>query len=180
MKKLLTKLPYVAMIAILFLPFVLIILPMISFDRTPPTCPIEEEERQQEEMYFVLSRVMERYFLLHMDIDYETGRGVHFSPGLATQRLVDMYNYISQNLNPPIQFDGRDIVVDDIFENTIELRDFVEDIERRLSQAPFANWLFLSAWNNGYIDHDDVDGCWRGNGDWSKQIDERIAQRNER
>ena len=96
---------------------------------------------------------------------------VEFFEGKATQRMIDMYNYILRNLEPQVLFNDRDIVMSDIFENTLELNRFWG--ERDMSNRGLlsaASSLFLGAWFGGYIDHDDVDGCWRGHTEWSYKI----------
>jgi len=144
---------------------------------------LEYEMRQQERNYFILWSFTSSVFWINVEIvSLEDGSQQSlFYEGKATQRLINMYNYILYNQEPQIFFNNRDIVMNDIFETPNGLSHFWGTRDMALNgllNRAFSN--FMRAWNNGYIDPDDVDGCWRGHGDWSEEIDERIAERNRR
>jgi len=85
-----------------------------------------------------------------------------YIPGPATQRRINMINYILREQEPQILFSGRDIVFYDIVESPIELWRFLEDRYPNLkNEIEYAINTFEWGWRNGYIDHDDVDGDWR-------------------
>jgi len=151
-------------------------------------CEIEETENRirQQTAFFAQQRGFSHMLKSEREIiELEDGTvQINLYPSQATQRLIDMYNYILRKLEPQVLFNDRDIVLEDIFDTTVELQQFIWKIEESLGDGSVLSSrafpAFLRAWYNGYIDHDDVDGCWRGNGDWSEEIDEWIAQSNER
>ena len=144
---------------------------------------VVDEVRQNEMRYRALRDLELSWFLLRSEwIEVEEGVFErHFYERQEARRLIEMYNFIIRSTSPDVLFNGRDIVFEDVFESPFELVIFILERDDRLNglMVDGAVGSFRRAWNNGYIDHDDVDGCWRGNGDWSEAIDEMIAEVNE-
>jgi len=155
--------------------FVIAIL-MVSCGEFRKEC--DDEQRIKQETldwleHYIMFWTNNRRFMIDLErITLEDGnQNTIFFEGSATQRMVDMYNYILRLQEPQILFNNRDIVVDDIFDTTLELHDFWVDQDGRLNGLlTAATNFFLGAWFGDYIDHDDVDGCWRGHTDWSYRI----------
>jgi len=158
-------------ISILFLILATLLISCVTNQEECKEQKREELQRLERELMMANSRT----FLLNSEvITAENGeRVIIYSEGLATQRMLDMYNYFLRLAEPQVLFNGRDIVVDDIFEKTLELHSFWEYQYAELNGflVLAAESFFRRAWFDGYIDHDDVNGCWRGNGDWSEAID---------
>lgn len=112
------------------------------------------QQVRERTMWIVLS---EKFDLDYTVVIQEDGKEVIVhSSGEATQRMVDMYNKMLRNHDPPILYDGGDFTINDVLHTPEKFLVFFHEANGKMrTDLTRASWRFRMAWYNGVICNND-------------------------